>query len=330
MRRKILKKQAIFIVLSLILFVVLSLDMTKSFAQVPTDVENHWAKIYIERIVEMGAISGYPDGTFRADNKITNAEFVKILVSLESSDIREAKPSEHWSQRYFDKALKLGIIKVDEKEALFPEREYDKYITRGHIALLISRVVKEKYNDIDDYKNQVRDLYYNTNGKEYLREPIALVFRAGIVGGYPDKKFLPDNGATRAEAVTMLMRYVDSSLRLKVEKNVSMLSIQEFTPEQIADGYYDFVIDFHFRHPAEPQYEHARKYMASKGVSQDLIEKIMQFVDKKKGHRNMDFTEILKWGEKGDIRIEAPYRSNYVTIYFDREVTESKLVPVFD
>jgi hypothetical protein len=41
-----------------------------------TDIAGHWAESNIKKLVSLGAISGYPDGTFRPNNNITRAEFV--------------------------------------------------------------------------------------------------------------------------------------------------------------------------------------------------------------------------------------------------------------
>ena len=48
----------------------------------PTDIEQHWAKQYIEELIKQGIISCYPDNTFRPDNSITRAEFVTIVVKI--------------------------------------------------------------------------------------------------------------------------------------------------------------------------------------------------------------------------------------------------------
>lgn len=43
------------------------------------DVKGHWAEGYIQRLSATGAINGYPDQTFRPDQYITRAEFVKMM-----------------------------------------------------------------------------------------------------------------------------------------------------------------------------------------------------------------------------------------------------------
>ena len=46
-----------------------------------TDVDmSHWANGYIAAMKTAGIINGYPDGTFRPENNISYAEFIKMTV----------------------------------------------------------------------------------------------------------------------------------------------------------------------------------------------------------------------------------------------------------
>ncbi len=48
-----------------------------SFSDVPS---NHWAFAFVETVHQHGAISGYPDGTFKPTNLITRAEMAKMVT----------------------------------------------------------------------------------------------------------------------------------------------------------------------------------------------------------------------------------------------------------
>lgn len=65
----------------------------------------------------LGVINGYPDGTFRADNPITRAEFAAMVIrSLgfgivgKSETTFEDVPMSHWASGYINYAHSLGII----------------------------------------------------------------------------------------------------------------------------------------------------------------------------------------------------------------------------
>jgi len=69
-------------ILFLLFFVLICLGLGQAAsAQTFTDVQDHWAKGYIDQLFEAKVISGYPDGAFRPDGHITRAEFIKALVS---------------------------------------------------------------------------------------------------------------------------------------------------------------------------------------------------------------------------------------------------------
>lgn len=43
------------------------------------DYEGHWAQPYIEKAINYGYMTGYPDGSFKPDQPITRAEFARVL-----------------------------------------------------------------------------------------------------------------------------------------------------------------------------------------------------------------------------------------------------------
>ena len=64
--------------LMLVLAMLLSV-VSISFAEGFKDVKpNDWFTSPISKLVKMGGIGGYPDGTFKPNNTITGAEFIKI------------------------------------------------------------------------------------------------------------------------------------------------------------------------------------------------------------------------------------------------------------
>ena len=46
-----------------------------------TDVAGHWAEIFIEELYDQGITGGYPDGTYRPENRVTRAEMAVFLVN---------------------------------------------------------------------------------------------------------------------------------------------------------------------------------------------------------------------------------------------------------
>ena len=58
-----------------------------------TDIAGTWAENYIREAVERNLFQGYPDGTFRPDNRLTRAQFVMVLWNLAGRPtVPEASP----------------------------------------------------------------------------------------------------------------------------------------------------------------------------------------------------------------------------------------------
>lgn len=57
----------------------LSSDKASHFSDVPSAF---WALPYVNTARELGAVSGYSDGTFRPDDSVTRAEALKIVLGI--------------------------------------------------------------------------------------------------------------------------------------------------------------------------------------------------------------------------------------------------------
>lgn len=53
-----------------------------------SDVSSSWAKDYISALAKNRMIDGYPDGTFKPDDPITQADFSRFLIRASDMDIR--------------------------------------------------------------------------------------------------------------------------------------------------------------------------------------------------------------------------------------------------
>ena len=99
-----------------------------------TDIQNHWAKRWIEDIVTVGGMSTFPDHTFKPDQKITRADFANtvqsILIaatgdqSLATKYIGEPShfpdvPSSHWAYNAITLCVDRGIMHANKIDGSF-------------------------------------------------------------------------------------------------------------------------------------------------------------------------------------------------------------------
>src|SRR6056297_911467 len=66
------------VLLLTLLLIISSISVVTAEAELP-DINDHWAEDFIRELVDIGAITGYPDGLYRPENKITRAEFGSVL-----------------------------------------------------------------------------------------------------------------------------------------------------------------------------------------------------------------------------------------------------------
>lgn len=164
-----------------------------------SDIADHWAEDNIRHLVAIGAIDGYPDGTFRPDNNITRAEFTAILTKafgLQPYSGRVFVDTQgHWAQEVISTAAQCGIVKGYADDTFGP----DSYITREQMAVMMVNAAQ--------FAPARSELAFADSSSiaEWAKSALSTAVRQGIIKGYPDNTVRPQGNATRAEAVTVVV-----------------------------------------------------------------------------------------------------------------------------
>lgn len=151
-------------------------------------------------------LSGYPDGSFRPAQAITRAELATILNRIGASSSNNesvSAPSKgypdvakgHWAEEAIANMQRSGVMLGDDT-GFRP----DDAITRGEIASIAARLLPVAETGKSSYAG------YSDTQEHWAFEAIKQASQAGILQGYSDGTFLPDNKLNRAEAVTVLNR----------------------------------------------------------------------------------------------------------------------------
>jgi uncharacterized protein YjdB len=170
----------------------------------PIDIIGHWAHDNIKKLMALGAISGYPDSSFKPDNYITRAEFATVIVKAFQLDNKIgdtfADAEEHWAKDYITTAAMHGIVTGYDDNAFRP----DDLLTREQMAVVVVRVAK--------LMPEAAELRFTDNSSisDWARSPLAIAVKYGIINGYPDNTVRPEGHATRAEAVTTIVKALES------------------------------------------------------------------------------------------------------------------------
>ncbi|RGX00272.1 IdeS/Mac family cysteine endopeptidase [Paraclostridium sordellii] len=178
------------------------------------DISGHWAKKEINQFISSGYVNGYEDGTFRPDNSITRAEFVKLVnkyfgfnnkEDIKFSDIN----TNDWYYKDICIASKSGYINGYEDKTFKP----NKTITREEVSKILI-TIKNKQDNVYDKLNKYADKNKVSNwAKPYVEGAI----EQGYLKGDDLGLLNPTNNITRAESVTILSRVSKEKPEIKPE-----------------------------------------------------------------------------------------------------------------
>ncbi|WP_183570515.1 S-layer homology domain-containing protein, partial [Paenibacillus endophyticus] len=169
-----------------------------------SDISAHWAKASIKQAVSSGIVTGYQDGTFKPDKAVTRAEFAVMLMNALKTQGAEAALTftdaakiGSWAQKAVAQAVQAGIINGYEDGTFRPAGE----ITRAEMAAMIAGALG-KYSEANATATSFAD---DKDIPAWAKDAVAYVKQANIVQGKGDNQFAPEDHATRAEAVTVLL-----------------------------------------------------------------------------------------------------------------------------
>lgn len=125
---------------------------TSAFTDV-TDTE--WYSAYLNKAVEKNIISGYEDGTFKPENSVNLAEFLKIFIN--ANELIATDPTEEqiffadtdktaWYAPYINFGAENALIYPDSENNIHPS----DYLTRAQLAYIIYR-----YKNADYFSGEV-------------------------------------------------------------------------------------------------------------------------------------------------------------------------------
>ncbi len=107
-----------------------------------------WAQSFIQALSKAGFISGYKDGTFRANNEITRSELVVLIVRVLGLEVNpnatlafdDADQIPAWAKPYVATAAEAGLIKGNGNGKFNPNASS----TRAEAVTLILAMLNTK------------------------------------------------------------------------------------------------------------------------------------------------------------------------------------------
>ena len=177
-----------------------------------TDTADYWGANFVEFLYTSGVTTGYDDGTFRPNQNITRAQFAVMLYRYLGLD----------ESRYADVTLPfadvdtIGAYAVPAIRALYTEgiingstgQDGQLYfnpnasLTRAQAATMIGRTQEKGY--------AMAELTFTDSAAipAYAAFYIQTMAAQGILGGYGDGSFKPNNSITRGQMAKILYNLV--------------------------------------------------------------------------------------------------------------------------
>jgi len=167
------------------------------------DIQNHWAKPFIEGLLDKGLISGFGDGTFKPNDKMTRAQYAALLVkAFDPEPKREPKnfldvSDKSWAKDVIQKAYRGEFLSG------YPGDMFRQGDNVERVQVVVSLVNGLGLSDAD---TNALGVYDDSNDiPDYAKDEVATATKKQIVVNHPDvKKLNPTKGATRAEVAAMV------------------------------------------------------------------------------------------------------------------------------
>lgn len=197
------------LIFSILVFSSIS-SINPSYAISLSDIDNHWARSYIQTVSDFNAINGYPDGSFKPNDNIKRIEFISLIVKSQGLQVRNLRQGEFWGMPYIESALENNFIRFFEYGSM-TEVAFSKYISRQEMASIVVNAYIKSGGRIDPLAfnaatAMLSDL--DTVSPDYISNAISSVALEFILG-YPDGTFSPMKNATRSEAAVVSYRLLN-------------------------------------------------------------------------------------------------------------------------
>ncbi len=209
-----------------------------AYAATLTDIEKHWGKEYIEYGVEKGYISGFEDNTFRPDEKVTRAQFAKMIngavniTSISSISFDDVARND-WFYSDIQKAqFAAYVLGYENNDGSFSFKPNNP-ITRQEAAVILSRIVlpTAKKAELSSFKDGATIDTWAVN-------EVLMIAAKGYINGDENKNFSPKGALTRAAAAKLICEFVKNENIVNGEYEIekeSTVSETLFTDDVIVE-----------------------------------------------------------------------------------------------
>lgn len=178
-------------------------------------VASHWAATMVSALEAHGIVKGDEFGRFFPDEPMTRAQMAKLMVASlgyeADAELLASYPSRygdvpqwHWARGYVESLAEIGVTEGYPGNLYAP----DQQVTRAQLATFLVRAA--------GLTEQARLMNFNfstySDDKSlpaWARGSINAARVTGLMTGFDDGSFRPDQAVTRAEGATTIYRFLE-------------------------------------------------------------------------------------------------------------------------
>ncbi|WP_141502547.1 NEAT domain-containing protein [Paenibacillus luteus] len=182
-------------------------EATEPLATSFKDIQGHWAEAAITKALSLGIVAGYEDGKFRPNGVITRSEFavlisraLKLPASNTASTFNDGNLIPTWAKSHVESAVAAGLVGGYDDQTF----RGSKQITRSELAVIIVRAAK-----LETKEDAALSFADASAVPAWAKKEVAAAVAAGFIQGKGNNTFDPNANATRAEALTLVMKLLE-------------------------------------------------------------------------------------------------------------------------
>ncbi len=198
------------------------------------DINNHWAQTYIEHLLGLNLISGFPDGTFKPNQTITRAQAASILANELGLSPQAAAfpdvPAGHWANGL------VGAIAANGTMSGYPDGTFkpDQAMSRAEIASVLSSAYGFS-------QSSATSPFSDVTPGHWAFGSIMTMVDSYITEGYPDGTFKPNDDMTRAEFSVFMAKAIHPPFVLQTMLQAKALTIAQILKDEDMTQLADYV-----------------------------------------------------------------------------------------
>jgi len=178
------------------------------------DIENHWAKEYIEILYNKGIVKGKSEVEFKPKDQVTKEEFYVMIgriIELENQEkevnIKDLDEISDWAFESTYMLYKNDIITLEDGN-IMPKA----FITRKEVVKSLGKIVR--------YDGEYKDILFQDIGELNTEELQGLlkIHSLGLISGKDKITFAPEDLITRGELSKLLSMLYEEELTYEIKE----------------------------------------------------------------------------------------------------------------